>query len=87
MAGLQVDVINSNEVSMKVIVEPWAREYDVPAGTTAQFDFDGPEPIHIEVEASPDTLVIYSWVGSILVDGIHPIGLPVPPTPVRRSGG
>ena len=70
---------------MKVIVEPWAREYDIPAGTSAQFDFDGPEPAHIEVESRSDALVIYGWSGSTLDDGAHPIGMPVPPTPVPRS--
>ena len=86
MGALQVDVINSNKISLKVIVEPWAREYDVPAGTIAHFDFDGPEPAHIDVEARSDALVIYGWVDSTMNDRIHPIGLPVPPTPMRPNG-
>jgi hypothetical protein len=70
---------------MKVIVEPWANEYDVPAGASSHFDFDGPEPGYIAVETRSDALVLYGWSGSTLDDGIHPIGLPVPPMPVKRE--
>jgi hypothetical protein len=87
MGALRVEVINSNEASMKVIVEPWANEYDVPSGTTAQFDFDGPEPAYVAVELRSDAFVLYGWSGATLDDGIHPIGPPVPPMPVPRGGG
>lgn len=81
MGTVHVDVVNSNDAPLRLIVEPWADEYTLPSRSTKHLAFDGPEPAHLEIESRSDALVIYGWTGSTLDDGIHPIGPPVPRTP------
>jgi hypothetical protein len=81
MGTVHVDVINGNDAPMRLIIEPWAREYDVRPGSTSRFVFVGPAPAHLELESRSDRLAIYGWTGSTLDDGINPVGPPVPATP------
>jgi hypothetical protein len=74
-------VTNPGHSAVHIRIEPWAREYDLFAGTSREFVFTGSDPADIEVEVLATAITIYGWTGSVL-DGI---GLPVPPTP-RGSG-
>ena len=41
---------NSSDKSIKLILEPWADEYDVPAGMTVDISASSPNEASIEVE-------------------------------------
>jgi hypothetical protein len=81
MGTVHVDVINANDAPIRLIVEPWAREYDLRPGSTTRFAFDGPEPALLELASRSEGLVIYGWTGSTLDDGVDPMGPSVPGTP------
>jgi hypothetical protein len=81
MTTVHVDVINSNDGPLRLIVEPWAREYDLHPGSTTRLAFDGPEPAFIELASHSDRLAIYGWTGSTLDDGVNAVGPPVPRNP------
>jgi hypothetical protein len=70
-------VTNPSDSPVHVLVEPWAREYDLRASATREFVFSGPDPVDIEVDILSTGITVYGWTGSVL-DGI---GLPVPRTP------
>jgi hypothetical protein len=68
---------NSTHSPLHAVIEPWAREYDLPAGGFREFVFSGPDPADLEVRVESTAITIYGWVGSVL-DGM---GLPVPEIP------
>lgn len=72
--SLAFRVTNPGPAAVRVRVEPWAREYDLPAGSSRDFHLAGPDPAEIEVAVMPTEITIYGWAGAVL-DGI---GLPVP---------
>ena len=74
---MNLRVTNAGNSAVHVRIEPWAREYDLSAGTSREFAFAASDPADIEVEVLPTEIAIYGWTGSVL-DGI---GLPVPATP------
>ena len=74
-------VNNVGKSMILVRIEPWAHEYDLPAGSTHEFVFTGPDPVDIDVDVASTEITVYGWIGSVL-DGR---GLPVPRTPPRSG--
>lgn len=73
----EVLVTNRGRSALLVRVEPWGREYPLPAGGSHGLVFTGPDSAEIEVEIAPTEVTVHGWVGSVL-DGE---GLPVPEVP------
>lgn len=76
-----VGVSNPRAQPLRVIVEPWGRNYEVPAGGRRQFLLRGPGAAEIEFEITADAVLVYAWVGSTLDDNENPEGMPVPRGP------
>jgi len=68
---------NRTRSPVHAVVEPWAEEYDLPAGGIREFVFSGPDPADLDVRLESTGITIYGWVGSAL----NEMGLPVPEIP------
>jgi hypothetical protein len=82
-----VKIVNSNDGSLRVILEPWGREYDLGSGEEQRLDFDGPDGGLIEVQTRAGQITVYGWTGSAIDDGINPEGPRVPATPRPKTAG
>lgn len=69
--SLSVRIANRQSTSLRVTVEPWAREYNVDSESTATFKFEGPQPADVEIHAGDGVLTIFAWPGAMLDDGVH----------------
>jgi hypothetical protein len=76
-----VNVVNKNDSPLRLVLEPWGREYELDPGAGQWFEFDGPDAGLIEVRTSPEAMTVYGWVGSSVNDGIESEGPRVPHTP------
>ena len=76
-----VNIVNTDADPLRLILEPWGREYDLAPGLGQWFEFDGPDAGLIEVRTRPGEMTVYGWVGSSVNDGIYPEGPRVPHTP------
>jgi len=76
-----ITLTNSGETSLNLLVEPWAREYEVPSGGTRQVALSGPGDAEIEIQIRSAGITLFGWVGSELQDNINLPGARVPPTP------
>lgn len=76
-----VNIVNSDDGPLRLVLEPWGRQYDLESGAAQRLDFSGPDAGMIEVVARSGEITIYGWTGSTVHDGVHPQGPPVPPTP------
>jgi hypothetical protein len=79
-------VRNRSEITMKVIVEPWAEEFAVPSDSILSLKIlyiqDGP----LETEVGADYFTIWLWAGSraeVSLDGRdqtpRSLSIPAPP--------
>jgi len=64
---------NSSKKSIKVIVEPWADEYIIKEGWTADIVSEDHFSDIVEFEFDGDDIIIYGWSGviTVLVDGVQ----------------
>jgi hypothetical protein len=76
-----LNVVNTNGLRLRLIVEPWGREYDVGPGAGQRLDLDGPDAGLIELRTGSGELTVYGWVASTINDGIDHEGPRVPRTP------
>lgn len=65
---VDIRVVNTDESPVTLVVEPWARELELPNQGTAMIHFEGPDPIQIEVQTEAERLTVYGWVGSTISD-------------------
>lgn len=89
-----VRVTNDRTVALRLIIEPWAREYQFQPGMSYEVDFSGPESPHaVEVQDRDGALVLWGWGGStyrlrdaagVEVDASDPNNAP-PPTSALRG--
>lgn len=77
----EISIANVSDSSVQLILEPWARVYDVPSGGRTKITLVGPDKADIEIEVGPAEMTLWGWVGSTLDDHINPLGGRVPPTP------
>jgi hypothetical protein len=82
-----VNIVNTDRVLLRLILEPWGRDYDLEPGVGQWFEFDGPDAGLIEVRTRPGEMTVYGWVGSSVNDGIDPEGPRVPHTPWSSQTG
>src|SRR5258708_35728310 len=75
-----LNVVNRNDSPLRLLLEPWGREYELEAGAGQRFEFDGPDAGLIEVRTSPEAMAVYGWLGLSVNDGIEPEGPRVPHT-------
>jgi len=52
--------------SMRIRLEPWADEFECPAGAKLEVVARGPSGDTLEFEADGDSITIYGWAGSIV---------------------
>ena len=64
--SLGIEVMNKEEVPLRLIVEPWGEEFLVPAAGIASLKFEGPAKANVDIELGPNTLILYGWAGSFL---------------------
>jgi hypothetical protein len=86
----RVRVTNDRTTGLRLIVEPWAREYPFEPGTSYEVEFSGPESPHaLDVADRDGALVLWGWTGStyrirdaagVEVDASDPDN-PPPPVP------
>ena len=58
-------IINSEEVPLRVVLEPWADERVVAPHETVAISVDGP-PGRLEIEHKSGELIVYGWEGVIM---------------------
>ena len=70
-------VRNYQPSKIKVIIEPWANEYDLLPVEELEIIYSGPNGGLFEIESKPGQVILYGWEGSIVYvkDGF---GLPQP---------
>jgi hypothetical protein len=77
----EISIANVSDSSVQLILEPWARVYDVPSEGRMKVTLVGPDKADIEIEVGPAEMTLWGWVGSTLDDHINPPGGPVPQIP------
>lgn len=82
-------LINSREGALKVQLEPWGEEYEMPPGAIFQVVARGPEGDGLEVAFADEQITVWGWPGAVVTlfwDGTE-LGAgawprsPVPPMP------
>lgn len=58
---------NSSDKTIKLILEPWAEEYEVLAGMTVEIVTSEPKEKEIEVEYEGADIIIYGWSDNMSV--------------------
>jgi len=58
---------NNSEKTMKLILEPWAEEYNIPVGMKVEIVTDDPKENVIEVEYDGENVIVYGWADSMSV--------------------
>jgi len=67
--GISVSYKNCSSVKIKLILEPWAREYSILPGKTVQIYANDAVTEHtIEVEYSEDFVSVYGWGAEMSVE-------------------
>jgi hypothetical protein len=61
-----VAIRNAQPTEVRLVLEPWAEEQLVPAGTVMTILFDGPSGGRLEVEFKPGEIIVYGWEGSVI---------------------
>ena len=67
-----VRIANASDTSLRVLLEPWGREFSLAAGAAQVFEFIGPDRATIEVEVRPGEVKVFGWVGSTVDDQLDP---------------
>ena len=62
----QLVVKNWRNDRIRLVIEPWADEYDLAPKGRRAVRMTGPESVEIEITVEDDRIVIYGWEGSIL---------------------
>lgn len=58
---------NRRRRPMKIALEPWGEEYDIPAGATVQVLARGPEGDSLEIWRDDERVTVYAWPGATVV--------------------
>jgi hypothetical protein len=65
----EITISNRSTSPLHLIVEPWAREQDVPVGGSTKLTLTGPNKADVEIEVTSARIALYGWTGSVLDDG------------------
>lgn len=57
---------NNQSASIKIVLEPWGEEVELPAASTLRVAFSGPSGGQVDIKLNDDVLILWGWQGSLL---------------------
>ena len=58
---------NTSGNSIKLILEPWAEEYEIENGMKIEIHASDPNDSSIEIEYEKENIIVYGWADSMTV--------------------